>query len=258
MLRQEVNVIIDTLFFSFLNCRTRIIDQIRNINLQVSFKKYNDEKICLTISTDDKNDQKSELEKIGKMILESQNHCTMIKKVFTKPLNSIYTKYILEEWKNKEWIYSCRIDEKGELVSINIYSPKIFDKIIEEKLNELDNLMKTYHFKNPLKNDFLHIIESELKKENLFYHIEKNEMGEIISCTTLISSLKDEFFNDLSLNDIESIEFKEFCEINVIQDFINNQFLNQKIFIIKLNNKLIISTQRQTLSEIISLMKILY
>lgn len=248
-LKQETVIIVDNLFWSFLNTHTRITKNTIGINF--NFKRFSDEKVYINIFTYHKDDKKKELDNIAKSILESSKHCIIEKRKFPKILDSFYYDYIQKEWKNKEWAYALHVNEKKEISEISICIPKIYDQMLEKIFLPFELLIQKYLFNSPLKNQFINIIESEMEKE--FFQLEKNENEEIIACLTL--KQKKEFFETLSLYDIEFLSLENNYDIKNWKEFIDNQFPNQKIHMIKKNDKFAICALKTSINEIISLLK---
>lgn len=251
LIKREICIILNNLFWSFLSTRTKMLQNHRGIYF--NFKKHSEDSVYVIIFANDKDDKKNEIENISKMILESSKHCLIETRNFDKPLHYFYFYYIQKEWKNKEWIYSCICNDKKEIISITICVPKIYDHFIQKIFEIFENPFENHLFVFPLGIQFIDFIESEMK--NQFYHLEIKNF-QIVSCITFtLEKSKKEFLEKLPLNEIEYISLEADVDIISLKEFVKNQ--NQENYVIKKNDKFAICSPKQNIKEIISLLKML-
>ena len=201
---------------SSLDENSIIINKNNNNHIITSYKKYYCTKcnqIPLLYFTYNKNEQYYDLLINYKC---KNNHEDKLK------ISKFLNKNIKEEYYgNKKMNYDInlynKIKEKIESFSNNIKLIKIIGKKYEQKINELNELIKYYEELNNLEINFTNLLLDTYKNENLDNNIEEN----IIQ----ILNFNDNYFKYRNLNDMQLLE-----NLFIYLKKTNNFFLKSNIY----------------------------
>ena len=201
---------------SSLDENSIIINKNNNNHIITSYKKYYCTKcnqIPLLYFTYNKNEQYYDLLINYKC---KNNHEDKLK------ISKFLNKNIKEEYYgNKKSNYDInlynKIKEKIESFSNNIKLIKIIGKKYEQKINELNKLIKYYEELNNLEINFTNLLLDTYKNENLDNNIEEN----IIQ----ILNFNDNYFKYRNLNDMQLLE-----NLFIYLKKTNNFFLKSNIY----------------------------